>query len=140
MNRCCNDFRSELFNSMHSRNKKKLNSFIYQVRPNFTLSNKNVIDVSTRLKDEIPKVLEELFYKLDFDIQTKITNIISNLSNDILDKMIKNIEKMNNIKMSDDVYFYISSIFEININNLKEVIDNCWRNVNYESRKHNKSI
>ena len=37
-------------------NKKKLNSFIYQVRPNFTLSNKNVIDVSTRLKDEIPKV------------------------------------------------------------------------------------
>lgn len=92
------------------------------------------------LKDEIPKVLEELFYKLDFDIQTKITNIISNLSNDILDKMIKNIEKMNNIKMSDDVYFYISSIFEININNLKEVIDNCWRNVNYESRKYNKSI
>lgn len=48
MNRRCNDFRSELFNSMHSRNKKKLNSFIYQVRPNFTLSNKNVIDVSTR--------------------------------------------------------------------------------------------
>ena len=140
MNRRCNDFRSELFNSKYSRNRKKLNSFIYQVRPNFTLSNKNVIDVSTRLKDEIPKVLEELFYKLDFDTQTKITNIISKLSNNILDEMIKNIEKMNNIKMSDDVYFYISSIFEININNLKEVIDNCWRNVNYESRKHNKSI
>ena len=70
----------------------------------------------------------------------RIVSLFNQLSNNILDEMIKNIEKMNNIKMSDDAYFYISSIFEININNLKEVIDNCWRNVNYESRKHNKSI
>ena len=140
MNERCNDFRANFLDYFSKRNTEKVYSFIYQARPNFTLSIDNVIDVTTRLKDTVPIVLEKLFYKSDFKMREKISNLILGLSFDYFDVIIKRVESLNGIKMEDDVYFYISNVFELNINNLKNVINKCWRNIDDESRKNIKSI
>ena len=73
-------------------------------------------------------------------MREKISNLILGLSFDYFDGVIKRVESLNGIKMEDDVYFYISNVFELNINNLKYVINKCWRNIDDESRKNIKSI
>lgn len=129
------NFRNELFNAKLLRDEERINRFIYEVRPNFTLSTDNVRNIEYRIKDTGPKVLEDFLNRSTIETQEKTSNIILNMEPNLLDTMIKTIEKKNMITMDDDVYLYISNIFKHNLNNLKKVVNQFWRsNSNEKSR------
>lgn len=120
-------FQEEFINSLLLRDKQRIYSLIYQVRPNFTLSEDNVINVEKRIKDTTPKVLEDLMNKSDTGIQRKIINILLRAKEIDLDKIIRELEIKNGMKMNEDVHYYVVNIFELNISNLNDIIEKYWR-------------
>lgn len=141
MSRRIIEFRNELFNAKLLRNKERINNLIYQSRPNFTLSPNNVINTEYRIKDTGPKVLEDFLNRSTIKTQEKISNIILNINMDFFDNIKTIVEEKNQITMDDNVYLYISNVFEQNLNNLKKIINNFWRsNKNGKSRQNRKSI
>lgn len=118
-----NDFQNEVMLSKATNSYDKINSIIYSARPNFTLSEDNVIDYSTRLKDTSLKVLDDYLTKTSTKGIQKLEVFMSKLNIELLDEIIARIEQVNGLEMPTNLYSYIINIYEIHFNNINNIIE-----------------
>lgn len=118
-----NNFKAELMNAKMLKDDRRIQSIIYQTGLNFTLSEDNIVSLKNKKKDIAPIVLNDLLRKSDNNtrklIISTLDKITPNFMDDVLDKVIKEA----GINMNDNLYYYITKVFEINIKILKDIAD-----------------
>lgn len=117
-----NNFRNEIINSRFFNDDDRINKMIYQSRPNFTLSQDNIIDVKKRTKDIGLKVLDDYLKISDESGQALFYDLFGKIDIEMLDDIIETAENKNGLRMEDEAYGYIHNVFEIHFNNIKSVI------------------
>lgn len=122
--------RSEIMNQRWSQNKNIIHDIIYRSYPSFTLSNELIIDPTKKIKEKVPKVLEQIIKKSDESSLDIYLKPIIDFDFDMLDAIIKEIENENEVKMSDDLYYNIFNILKYNIDMLQEIIHNLRKEYN----------
>ena len=116
-------FRSENMNAKMLHDNKRVNQLLYQTTPNFTLSIKNIINPEQRKKDNPPQVLKDLLASTSLEMKKWIIDSIFLLQELGIDEIISKTEQLANTKMDANLYYYISEIFESNLQNLVQVIE-----------------
>ena len=107
------------------REPERIYHFIHQIEPSFTLSEDNIVEVATRKKDYAAKVLDDLLQKSNPDEQDRINELYTTFNSEIIDKfddILKEVEDTNDLKMRDEVYFYISNILQMHSLELGDII------------------
>ena len=118
-------FREEYFNAKMLREPERIYHFIHQIEPSFTLSEDNIVEVATRKKDYAAKVLDDLLQKSNPDEQDRINELYTTFNSEIIDKfddILKEVEDTNDLKMRDEVYYYISNILQMHSLELGDII------------------
>lgn len=118
-----NNFRNDYMHHRYFNDIEKINKTIYQSRPNLTLSEDNIIEVTTRKKDSPIKVLDDLLKKSDENWQNKIIELSKKINIDLLDEIIEKVESKNGLTMDGEIYSYIRSVFEIHLENINTILN-----------------
>lgn len=119
MDRRIENFRSEIMNSKILKDKDRVYSFVYQSSPSFTLIEEQNINI--KKKSSIPKILLDFFNKSDEKTKQWIIDTLSSFKENTIEKMIEKIENKFQIKMKQELYYYIVEIFNLNIETLKGI-------------------
>lgn len=116
------NFRSELMNAKLLKDKKRIDTFIYEISPNFTLLEENLSNIKGK-KKTIPYVFLDFLNQSDILTQNWIISVLSRFNENTIETIIKEIENKLNMKMKEDLYYYIVEIFNINLQNLKDIVN-----------------
>ncbi len=116
-------FQSEKMNAKLFHDSTRINNLLYHSSPNFTLSKENIIDINSRKKDIAPKVLLDLLKYTKEETRNWIISTIYTLKEIPIQSILEASEKKVGIAIDKNLAYYISDIYELNLENLIEVIE-----------------
>lgn len=96
---------------------KELDKIIYDPNLKFSLTSDDFKENLTSIE-----VFEKLLKNSSSDNISSLVSIIDLVDEDLIDKIILEVENENGIKMDDDLYFYIFNIMSINIQNIQNLV------------------
>ena len=123
MEKRANNFRNEQMNARFLRNEEPLKAYVYQGYPLFTLTNQNVQNFITGKKDSHLKVLADFLEMSSEEYQELFFQYFEKINEISFSDVVAQVEKENGLTMDDDVYAYISSVFNFQIKNIKKNIE-----------------
>lgn len=123
MERRITNFKSEVMNAKILKDEKQLYQFIYQTAPNLTLSLNNIVDTQTRRKDIPPNVLSDILKIASPDMVEWINEALNKIQDITIDNIINNVEKKLGLSIDDDLFYYIATIFDKNLERLNQVMN-----------------
>ena len=116
-------FRNEYMNATSTRNYQNIYSFIYRYKPSFYFNDQNIVQNKPFKVDIIPNIFKIFLENSDKNTLELVYQLFDKLDEIDLDKIISNIETKNELKMDDDLYFYIFNILTLNIKFLKNILE-----------------